>query len=121
MGATGLAADPEEYRARLQEQSDEQLDSWAAELMRDVVIRRGIVKVVEDFRHAARLDDRSFERVYAAGGGPPAAVGRDRDGNLIVPAVTLWALVPGIRTQTPDGRDRLIEYLVENFEDLVYV
>jgi hypothetical protein len=89
--------------------------------MRDSVIRLGIVKVVEDFRHAARLDDRSFERVFAAGGGPPAAVGRDRDGHLIVPAITLWALVPGIRAQTTDGRDRLIAYLVENFEDLVYV
>ena len=48
--------------------------------MRDIVIRRGIVKVVGDFQRAARLDDRSFERVFAAGGGPPAAVGRDRDG-----------------------------------------
>jgi hypothetical protein len=121
VGATGLAATPEEYRTRLQEQTDEQLDAWAAELMRDSVIRLGIVKVVEDFRHAARLDDRSFERVFAAGGGPPASIGRDRDGHLIVPAITLWALVPGIRAQTTDGRDRLIAYLVENFEDLVYV
>lgn len=121
MDATGLAANPDEYRARLREQSDGQLDAWAAELMRDVVIRRGIVKVVTDFRRAARLDDRSFERVFAAGGGPPAVLGRDADGHLIVPAVTLWALVPGIRAQTSDGRDRLIEYLVENFEDLVYV
>lgn len=121
MGATGLAANPKEYRERLQEQSDDQLDAWASELMRDVVIRHGIVKVVEDFGRAARLDDRSFERVFAAGGGPPAVVGRDHEGHLIVPAVTLWALVPGIRSQTADGRDRIIEYLVENFEDLVYV
>jgi hypothetical protein len=117
----GLSATPAEYRSRLQQQSDEQLDAWTAELMRDTVIRRGIVKVVNDFRHAARLDDPGFERVFAAGGGPPATIGRDRDGNMVVPAVTLWALVPGIRSQTPDGRDRLIEYLVENFEELVYV
>ena len=71
--------------------------------------------------HAARLDAGGFERVFAAGGGPPASLGRDRDGNLVVPAITLWALVPGIRRQVPDGRHRLIEYLVENFEDLVYV
>jgi hypothetical protein len=121
VGATGLAANPKEYRERLQEQSDGQLDAWAAELMRDVVIRRGIVKVVDDFRRAARLDDRGFERVFAAGGGPPAVIGRDRDGHLVVPAVTLWALVPGIRSQTTDGRERIIEYLVETFEDLVYV
>ena len=55
----------------------QQIDAWAAELMRDVVIRRGIVKVMRDFKHAAGLDDRGFERVFAAGGGPPAAVGRD--------------------------------------------
>ena len=121
MGATGLAANPSEYRERRQEQSDEQIDAWASELMRDVVIRRGILKVVRDFKHAARLDDRGFERVFAAGGGPPAVVGRDAQGNLLVPAVTLWSLVPGVRRETPDGRDRLIEYLVENFEDLVYV
>lgn len=121
MGATGLAANPNEYRERLQEQSDEQIDAWAAELMRDVVIRRGIVKVVRDFKHAARVDDLGFERVFAAGGGPPAVVGRDADGNLLVPAITLWALVPGIRRETPDGRERLIAYLIENFEDLVYV
>ena len=121
MGATGLATDPVVYRARLQEQSDEQIDAWAAEMMRDVAIRRGVVRVVEDFVHAARLDERSFERVFASGGGPPAVIGRDRDGRLLVPAVTLHALVPGVRSQVPDGRERLIEYLVENFDELVYV
>ena len=121
MGATGLATNPTEYRARLREQADGQIDAWAAELMRDVVIRKGIVKVVRDFMHAAGLDAAGFERVFAAGGGPPASVGRDRVGQLIVPAITLWALVPGVRRLLPDGRERLIAYLVENFEDLVYV
>ena len=121
MGATGLAADPTEYRARLQEQSDEQIDAWAAEMMRDVAIRRGVVKVVENFLRAARLDEPSFERVFASGGGPPAVIGHDRDGRLIVPAITLHALVPGIRAEVQDGRERLIEYLVENFEEIVYV
>lgn len=121
MATTGLSADPKEYRKRLDGQSDEQIDAWAAELMRDVVIRRGIVKVVEDFRRAAGLDESGFERVFASGGGPPAVVGRDRNGHLIVPAITLFALVPGIRSQVPDGRARLIEYLVANFNELVYV
>lgn len=121
MGATGPASNPTEYRERLQEQSDSQIDAWASELMRDVVIRRGIVKVVRDFMHAARLDAAGFERVFAAGGGPPAVLGRDGAGNVVVPAITLWALVPGIRRLTSDGRERLIAYLVENFEDLVYV
>ena len=121
MGTTGLSADPEVYRERLAEQSDEQIDAWASELMRDVAIRRGVVKVVADFRTAARLDESGFERVFASGGGPPAVIGRDRDGRLIVPAITLFALVPGIRSQVADGRDRLVEYLVANFGELVYV
>ena len=121
MATTGLSADPNEYRERLAEQSDDQIDAWASELMRDVAIRRGVVKVVADFRTAASLDESSFERVFASGGGPPAVVGRDRDGRRIVPAITLFALVPGIRSQVADGRDRLVDYLVANFGELVYV
>ena len=45
MGATGLSVDASEYRARLAEQSDAQIDSWAAEMMRDVAIRRGVARV----------------------------------------------------------------------------
>ena len=83
MAATGLSADPKEYRARLADQDDAQIDAWVSELMRDVVIRRGIVKVVEDFRRAAKLDERGFERVFASGGGPPAVIGRDATGHLV--------------------------------------
>jgi hypothetical protein len=118
---TGLSSDPTEYRARLAEQSDDQIDAWAAEMMRDVAIRRGVVKVVQDFRRSASLDEPGFERVFASGGGPPAAVGRNREGQLMVPAITLFALVPGIRSQVGDARQRLIEYLVQNFDELVYV
>ncbi len=121
MGATGLSVDTTEYRARLAEQPDGQIDSWAAEMMRDVAIRRGVVRVVEDFRRATGLTEQEFERVFAFGGGPPATVGRDAEGRLMVPAVALWALVPGVRSQTPDGRERLIEYLVACFDEIVYV
>jgi hypothetical protein len=117
----GLSADTTEYRQRLADQSDDQIDAWAAELMRDVAIRRGVLKVIEDFRTATRLSEPEFERVFASGGGPPAALGRDARGRLMVPAITLYALVPGIRAQVADGRDRLIEYLVTNFHELVYV
>lgn len=120
MAATGLSADPTEYRARLADQSDEQIDTWAAELMRDVAIRRGVVKVVDGFRRASGLDERGFERVFASGGGPPAVIGRDSQGRLMVPAITLFALVPGIRAQLPDARDRLIAYLLANFDEIVY-
>lgn len=121
MGATGLSADVTEYRTRLAEQSDAQIDAWAAEMMRDVAIRRGVVRVVEDFGRAAGLTGPEFERVFASGGGPPATVGKDAEGRLMVPAIALWALVPGIRAQVTDGRGRLIEYLVANFDELVYV
>jgi hypothetical protein len=121
VGTTGLSADPTEYGTRLAAQTDEQIDAWVAELMRDMVIRRGVIKVVEDFRRMTGLDERAFERVFASGGGPPAVVGRDAAGRLIVPAITLHALVPGIRSQVADGRDRLIAYLVSNFGEIVYV
>jgi hypothetical protein len=121
VGATGLSTDPSEYAVRLRDQSDAQIDAWAAELMRDVAIRRGVVRVVDDFRRAGGLDEPGFERVFASGGGPPAVIGRDGAGRLMVPAITLHALVPGIRSQVPDGRDRLIAYLVANFGEIVYV
>ncbi len=121
MTAAGLSADPQEYRARLAEQPDEQIDAWAKELMRDITIRRGVLRVVEEFRRSARIDEREFERVFTSGGGPAASIGRDREGRLMIPAITVHALVPGIRSQVPDARDRLIEYLAVNFEEVVYV
>jgi hypothetical protein len=119
--ATGLSANPDEYRARLREQSDDQLDAWVAELLRDVVKRRGIVKVVNDFRASAKLSEAEFERVFASGGGAPATLGHDRDGHVIVPTISLHALVPGLRARVVDARAKLIDYLVANFGELVYV
>ena len=121
MAATGLSADPKEYRKRLGDQTDEQIDAWASELMRDVAKRRGVIRVLTDFRKAARLTEADIERVFASGDGPVAAVGRDAEGRQMIPAIALYALVPGIRVQAKDGRQRLIDYLVENFHELVYV
>jgi hypothetical protein len=121
LAATGLSADPKEYRARLTEQSDDQIDLWAQELMRDVAKRRGVLRVLEDLRRAAGLSERDIERVFASGNGPTAVVGRDAQGRQMIPAITLYALVPGLRADASDGRQRLIDYLVENFDELVYV
>jgi len=118
--ATGLAATREQYRARLEEQPDAQIDGWAAELMRDLSIRRGVRQVIEGFCEAAALDEAGFERVFAAGGGPPAVVGRTREGEIMVPAVALWCLVQGLRRVRPDSRARLIDYLVANFDEIAY-
>jgi hypothetical protein len=121
VGATGLAANATEYRDRLREQSDEQLDAWTAELLRDVAKRRGVVKVVADFRKTAHLDEKGFRRVFARGGGAPQTVGFDVAGHLMVPSISLHFLVPGLRAETSDARDRLISYLVAGFDEIVYI
>ena len=76
MASTGLSADPKEYRKRLAEQSDEQIDAWASELMRDVAKRRGVIRVLTDLRKAADLSESDIERVFASGNGPMASLGR---------------------------------------------
>jgi hypothetical protein len=119
--ATGLAPDPQEYRRRLDAQPDEQIDAWAAELMRDISIRRGVRRVIGDFMKSARIQEPELERIYAAGGGPPASLGRTETGEVMVPAIALHALVAGLRKETPDARSRLTEYLVTNFEEIVYI
>jgi hypothetical protein len=58
---TGLSADPAEYRQRLAEQTDEQLDAWAAELMRDMSIRVGVRKVLAELRPFARDATPTFK------------------------------------------------------------
>lgn len=121
MGATGLASNPTEYRRRLGQQADGQLDSWAAELMRDVARRRGVARVLADFRKAARLDEAGLLRVYARGGGAPATAGHDAGGQLLVPAIALHFLVPGLRAEVADARAKLIDYLAANFHEIVYI
>ncbi len=121
MGATGLAANPTEYRDRLHEQTDEQIDSWTAEFLRDVAKRRGLPRVVADFRKATRLDEKAFRRVFARGGGAPQTVGTDGEDRLMVPTISLHFLVPGLRAEFPDARERLISYLVSGFDEIVYV
>ncbi len=121
MTAAGLSADPVEYQRRLDEQSDEQVDSWAVELMRDMSIRTGVLNVLQEFGHACGLDDDGILRVFSAGGGAPATAGRTADGRLMVPAVSLRYLVPGLRREIADARQRLIAYLVASFEELVYI
>ena len=120
MGATGLAANPIEYRDRLREQTDDQLDAWSAELMRDVAARRGVARVVAEIQGTARLDEASLRRIFARGGGAPQTVGRIR-GGLVVPAISLHCLVSGMRAALPDARARLIEYLVASFDEIVFV
>jgi hypothetical protein len=121
VSATGLSQDVEEYRRRLADQPDEQIDAWAGELMRDMSIRRGVLPVLDELRHATGLTDSALERAYALGGGAPATAGQTADGKLMVPAIGLRHFVPGLRKELPDARQRLIDYLALNFKELVYI
>lgn len=121
MTATGLSTTPQEYRDRLAEQPDAQIDAWAGELMRDISIRRGVRRVLAGFGKATGFDERALEALFARGGGPPAAVGRTEAGELMVPAITLNFLVVGTRSTLPDARERLIGYLTDNFHEIVYL
>ena len=76
MTATGLSANPQQYRERLDEQSDERIDGWAAELMRDTSIRIGVRRVIAELSSAFGTDDAGLRRIYTAGGGPAAAIGK---------------------------------------------
>ncbi len=119
--SAGLSADPTEYQRRLDEQPDDQIDSWVTELMRDMSIRIGVQSVLTEFGHACRLDETGILRVFSSGGGAPATSGRTTDGTLMVPAVSLRYLVPGLRREVSDARKRLIAYLVASFDELVYI
>lgn len=121
MTATGLSANAQEYRLRLDEQPDERIDAWAAELMRDMSIRRGVRQVLADLRRAMATNDAGLRRLFSAGGGAAATVGQTDQGEMMLPAISLRYFVPGARAVVPDARDRLIEYLVASFHDIVYI
>ena len=96
MTATGLSSTPAEYRRRLDEQPDDRIDSWAAELMRDMSIRRGVRDVIGDFRKATGVDDDMVARIFAAGGGPPEQKQRFFDEDLEQIAKTeIWRKTVG--------------------------
>ncbi|MEO6349139.1 MAG: hypothetical protein ABIP53_00625 [Candidatus Limnocylindrales bacterium] len=121
MTATGLSGTPKEYRERLEDQPDQQIDAWAAELMRDMSIRRGVREVLHGLRKALGTDDAGLRKLFANGGGPPAAIGRTEKDELMVPAISLHYFVTGARSIMPDARARLIKYLVDSFHEIVYI
>jgi hypothetical protein len=121
LSSDGLSADPKQYRSRLDEQPDEQIDAWMVELMRDISIRHGVLDVLRDYRAATGLDDTGIERVFTAGGGAPATIGRTADGRLMVPAISLHYLVPGLRALSDKARKQETDFLVAGFEEVVYI
>ena len=100
MTATGLSANPQQYRDRLDEQPDEQIDAWVAELMRDISIRTGVRARARRLAPGDGTDDAGLRRLYTAGGGPAAAIGStDGRGELMVPAISLFYFVSGVRAR----------------------
>lgn len=121
MSSAGLSEDITEYRSRLAEQSDDQIDAWMIELMRDMSIRRGVLDVLKHVRDVTGLDDAGIEHVFTAGGGAPAVIGRTADGQLMLPAISLHHLVPGLRARSGGARAQEIDFLVAGFEEVVYI
>ena len=92
------------------------------EFMRDMSIRRGVLEVLADFRKATGLDDAAIERVFTAGGGAPATIGRTADGRAHGPGHL--AALPGAgpaRPVEPKAREQEIDFLVDGFHDVVYI
>jgi hypothetical protein len=121
LSSAGLSENPKVYRFRLDEQSDEQVDAWMVEFMRDMSIRRGVRAVLAAYRKATGLDDMGVERNFTAGGGAPATIGHTADGELMVPAISLHYLVAGLHTHSDKARKQIIDFLVAGFEELVYI
>jgi len=68
------------YREMVVAQSDEQIDTWAADLFIDFAKRRGVGTAIAAFCAVAGLDASGFQRAFLVGGGPDHVVGIDTAG-----------------------------------------
>ena len=114
------AIDAKGYRGMAEEQSDEQIDRWAADLFIDFAKRRGVGTAVAAFCRAAHLDERGFQRAFLVGGGPDHVVGIDTGGALAAPIFELPRAIAGLRRIDPQARERLIDFLVDHREVMSY-
>ena len=102
------------------EQSDEQIDRWAADLFIDFAKRMGVGTAIVAFCAAAKLDQRGFQRAFLVGGGPDHVIGIDTAGQLAAPIFELPKAVAGLRRIDPKARQRLIDFLVRQREVMSY-
>jgi hypothetical protein len=114
------AIDAKGYREMAEDQSDEQIDRWAADLFIDFAKRRGVGVAVAAFCRAGHLDARGFQRVFLVGGGPDHVVGIDTGGALAAPIFELPKAIIGLRKTDPQARERLIDFLVDHREVMSY-
>jgi hypothetical protein len=108
------------YREMVSAQTDDQIDTWAADLFIDFAKRRGVGTAIAAYRSAAGLDARAFQRVFLVGGGPDHVVGIDTAGDLAAPIFELPRAVAGLRRTDPDARSKLVDFLVANREVMSY-
>jgi hypothetical protein len=109
-----------DYRKMVQDQSDEQVDRWAADLFMDFAKRLGVGTAIAAFCRAAGLDARGFQRAFLVGGGPDHVVGIDTAGELAAPIFELPRAIAGLRRIEPHARGRLIDFLVTHREVMSY-
>jgi hypothetical protein len=108
------------YREMVAAQSDEQIDTWAADLFMDFAKRRGVGTAIAAFSRGAGLDARGFQRAFLVGGGPDHVVGIDTAGALAAPIFELPKAVAGLRKIDPDARAKLVDFLVDHREVMSY-
>jgi hypothetical protein len=108
------------YRTMVSEQSDEQIDHWAADLFVDFAKRMGVGTAIAAFCAAAGLDERGFQRAFLVGGGPDHVLGIDTAGQLAAPIFELPKAVAGLRNTDPKARQKLIDFLVGQREVMSY-
>ena len=112
--------DEKSYRAMVSDQSDEQIDRWAADLFVDFAKRMGVGTAIAAFCAAAGLDQRGFQRAFLVGGGPDHVLGIDTAGQLAAPIFELPKAVVGLRNTDPEARQKLIKFLVGQREVMSY-
>jgi hypothetical protein len=108
------------YRDMVSDQSDDQIDTWSADLFMDFAKRRGVGTAIAAFMSAAGLDGRGFQRVFLVGGGPDHVVGIDTAGDLAAPIFELPKAIAGLRRTDPDARAKLVDFLVNGREVMAY-
>ena len=110
-----------DYRTMVAEQTDAQIDTWAADLFIDFAKRLGVGNAITAFCEATGLDARSFQRAFLVGGGPDHVVGIDTAGSLAAPIFELPKAIAGLRRIEPAARAKLVDFLVRNREVMSYV
>ena len=109
-----------DYREMVAAQGDDQIDTWASDLIVDFAKRKGVGTAIAAFCQVAGLDARGFQRAFMVGGGPDHVIGIDTAGALAAPIFELPKAVRGLRRLDPDARARLVDFLVQQREVMSY-